>query len=282
MPKARRDFTPFAEGPPRPKQVISLGAFRTGSHSLAEALRILGYRDVYHSHALSPEHHKWRGLGAAADDNIACLPTYTGRTWTRGDFDAYFGPCEALTDVTPLAEPLLDAYPEALVILVHRDFESWSRSFLNTLILPSHGTFMAYLSSRWFEAWIGLHISQTAYKLFMGMLGVSDMGKTKDEAVMKAGYERHYRSVRRMVPKDRLLELDLEDLGWAPICKFLNKEIPKNKPFPRLNESKVFRNEYKRLHRMSLLGGVSIILGGALGTVAVAVGAMWLAQRYWI
>lgn len=276
------DFEPFAEGPTRPKQVISLGAFRTGSHSLAEALRILGYRDVYHSHALTPGYHKWRGLGAAADDNIACLPNYTGRTWTRDDFDAYFGPCEALTDVAPMAEPLLDAYPEALVILVHRDFESWSRSFLDTLILPSYDSFMAYLSSRWFEAWIGLYISQTAHKLFMGMLGVSDMAKTKNEAVMKAGIERHYRSVRRMVPKDRLLELDLKDLSWEPICNFLNKEVPKDQPFPRLNESRVFRNEYRRLHRMSVLAGVTIILGGALGSAAVAVGAMWFAQHHWI
>ena len=117
-------------------------------------------------------------------------------------------------------------------------------------------------------------------ELFMGMLSVSDMSKTMDKAIMKAGYERHYRNVRRIVPKDRLLELDLKDLAWEPLCKFLKKEVPKNTPFPRLNESKVFRNEYKRLHRMSVLAGVTIILGGVLASTAVALGAMWLARRY--
>lgn len=45
---------PFADGPAalNIEQVISLGFYRTGSQSLAEALTILGYRDVYHSSAM--------------------------------------------------------------------------------------------------------------------------------------------------------------------------------------------------------------------------------------
>ncbi|KAJ5097338.1 P-loop containing nucleoside triphosphate hydrolase protein [Penicillium angulare] len=118
------DFKQFAEGPTRPKQVISLGFYRTGSHSLKAALTILGYRDVFHSSAMAKDVAKWVGMDKAADDKISYLPSYTGRTWSRDDLNRYFGPCEALTDVTPLAEPLLREFPEACVILVHSDFDS--------------------------------------------------------------------------------------------------------------------------------------------------------------
>lgn len=88
---------PFADGPAalNIEQVISLGFYRTGSQSLAEALTILGYCDVYHSSAMVYDAEKWVGMGIAADDNIPCLPSYTGRTWTRDDWNSYFGPCEA-------------------------------------------------------------------------------------------------------------------------------------------------------------------------------------------
>ncbi|SPO04107.1 uncharacterized protein DNG_06790 [Cephalotrichum gorgonifer] len=215
---------PFAKGPVRRKQVISLGFYRTGSQSLKEALSILGYHDVFHSSAMSTSLDKWAGFEIIADDNIPCLRSYTGRTWTRADFDTYFGPCEALTDVTPLAEPLTDAYPEARFILVHRDFDSWAQSFQDTLVRPSSEGPLAWLSGNVFEPILGIRLSQTAWKMYMGLLGVCDLRKTRDSRVMRAGYDRHYAAIRRMVPPERLLELDLKDLGWKPLCQFLDKE----------------------------------------------------------
>lgn len=271
-------LVPFASGPSRPKEVISLGFYRTGSHSLQEALTILGYKDVFHTSAIAYAPEKWPILGAAADDNVPCLPTYTGRTWTRDDWDAYFGPCEALTDVTPFADSLLQAYPEARVILVHRDFDAWAESFLTTLVLPSSEGLLAWLSGNWFEPLCDLHITQTAWKMYMGLLGVCDLRKTRDRRIMRAGYDRHYATVRRMVPSDRLLELDLKELDWAPLCEFLGKEIPKDVPFPRLNESRVFRNEFKRLHRMSLMGAGAIIGGSIAVAGGVAWAGIWIAR----
>ncbi|CAH0055181.1 unnamed protein product [Clonostachys solani] len=84
-------IVPFAKGPKRPKQIISLGLYRTGSQSLKEALASL---DIVTS--FIHRHH----------------------SNTREDWDAYQGSCEALTDITPFAESRLNAYPEAHVILV--------------------------------------------------------------------------------------------------------------------------------------------------------------------
>lgn len=266
----------FAPGPARPKQVLSLGFYRTGSQSLKEALTILGYRDVFHSSALGEDLEKWRALGVAADDNIACLPTYTGRDYTREEWEVFFGPCEALTDVTPFAHSLLKAYPEAQVILVHREFNSWRQSFLNTLVLPSSNSLLAWMSGNVLEPIANVPVTQSAWKMYMGLLGVCKLSKTKDEQIARAGYERHYDAVRRMVPKDRLLELDLKDLDWAPLCAFLGKEVPKDVPFPRANESKVFQNEFRKLHRMVLRG----VLVKLVAPAVVLVGVAWAGLRY--
>ncbi|KAJ5987140.1 P-loop containing nucleoside triphosphate hydrolase protein [Penicillium sp. IBT 35674x] len=149
-------FKLFAEGPTRPKQVTSLGFDHTGSHSLEKALTILGYHDVFYSSAMSKDPAKWVGLNRAAEDNIPCLPTYTGRTWSRDDWNQCFGPSEALTDVMPFAEPLLKAFPEARVILIHRDFKSWMESFQETLVLPASEGFLAWLSGNVMEPFLRL------------------------------------------------------------------------------------------------------------------------------
>jgi hypothetical protein len=270
-------IVPFAEGPRRPKQIISLGLYRTGSQSLKEALTILGYRDVFHSSALVDNFDKWNGMDAAADANIACLPSYTGHSYNREEWDAYLGPCDALTDVTPFAESLLNAYPEARVILVKRDFDSWVQSFLRTLVSPSSDGMLAWLSGNVFEPLVGLHLSQTVWKMYMGLLGVCDLGKTRDHNILRAGYDRHHANVRRLVPADRLLELDLADLGWEPLCDFLGKEIP-DVPFPHLNESRVFRNKFRELHQGMLIAGMLKILTPPVAAGGIGALGIWVAK----
>lgn len=270
-------FKPFAEGPARPKQVISLGFYRTGSHSLKEALTILGYHDVFHSSVIAKDPAKWVGLNRAADDNIPCLPTYTGQTWSRDDWNQYFGPSEALTDVTPFAEPLLKAFPEAQVILIHRDFDSWMKSFQETLVLPASEGFLAWLSGNVMEPFLGLQITQTAWKMYMGMLGVCRMDKTRDRAIMWAAYQRHYDYVRCRVSAECLLEINLDDLDWGPLCAFLGKDVP-DRPFPRLNESRVFSGKLRQLHITTLKAGLLKNLGPAFG-LGVIVACIWWKYR---
>ncbi|KAJ5180699.1 P-loop containing nucleoside triphosphate hydrolase protein [Penicillium capsulatum] len=268
-------FKPFAEGPIRPKQIISLGFYRTGSQSLAEALTILGYRDVYHSSAMVDDAAKWVGMGIAADDNIACLPSYTGRTWARDDWNNYFGPCEVLTDVTPFADPLLRAFPEARVILVHRDIDAWMKSFQETLVLPTSGA-LACLNIYVLEPVLGLQVHRSAWKMYMGLLGVCSMDKARDERIMRSAYQRHYDAVRRMIPRDRLLEIDLAELEWKPLCEFLGKEVP-DVSFPRSNESVVFRDLWRGFYLANLKAVLLKLVGPvvAVGTVITAVLWKW-------
>ena len=270
---------PFAEGPIREKKVLSLGFYRTGSQSLSEALTILGYKDVFHSSSIMSSPDRWLGFQEAVDHNTPCLPTYTGRDYTRAEWDAYFGPCEALTDVTPFTYPLLRAYPEAQVILVRRDFDPWAESFLHTLLLPSSAGLIPWLSGNVLEPFLGMRISATLWKFYMGLLGVCDLRKARDPRVLRAAYDRHHDVVRRMVPADRLLDLNLRDLSWEPLCAFLGKDVP-NVPFPRANERDVYRDAFGTMHRMVFFGalvkgGMMLLVGGV-----IIMAGMWL-TRFW-
>ena len=63
---------------------------------------------------------------------------------------------------------------------------------------------------------------------------------TRDEAATKRAYRAYYQEVRDLVPEGpRRLEYRLGD-GWAPLCRFLGKDVPKDTPFPQLNEGAVF------------------------------------------
>ncbi|KAG9251826.1 uncharacterized protein F5Z01DRAFT_638811 [Emericellopsis atlantica] len=268
-------LVPFSDGPLREKKVLSLGFYRTGSQSLKEALTILHYKDVFHSSAIMDAPAKFASLGAAADDNIACLPSYTGRHWNRAQWDRLFGPCEALTDVTPYSLDLLRAYPEAKVILVKRDFDSWATSYLNTLFLPSSAGIIPWLSGCVFEPMIGLKVSRIVWKFYMGLFGVCDLQKAGDRQIIRAGYNRHYDLIRSLVPPDRLLDIDLRDLSWEPLCKFLEKDVPVQ-PFPRLNESKTYAESWTLLHRWAFVGALVKIVPALL----IVAGLTWWSKWY--
>ena len=247
----------------RPTQVLSLGHARTGSHSMAEALRILGYKDVFHTSVIADDYRAWPWLSQAADDNLSSLPTYTGKRYTKEKWDEYLAPSEAVTDLGPFGKDLIKSYPDAKVILVHRDFDAWYKSWMETLILPST-RFQGKLSGNFFEYLIGSRITQTLWKLYMGGFGVSSMEKVKDKQIARVAYDTYYERLRAMVPPERLLECKLGD-GWEPVCKFLDKEVP-DQPFPRLNESKIFREKFYALQSASLtLGSIKLLAPVGLG-----------------
>lgn len=76
--------------------------------------------------------------------------------------------------------------------------------------------------------------------------------------------EVHNEMVKRVVPPERLLVMDLKE-GWQPLCKFLDKPVPRE-PFPRLNDSEEAEKVAKGIFARCLLVWVVII--GASATAA--------------
>ncbi|KAL8899387.1 MAG: hypothetical protein Q9207_006224 [Kuettlingeria erythrocarpa] len=172
-----------------------------------------------------------------------------GEPFTRTEWDQLLAEYGAVTDVPALAfwEDLVAAYPEAKVVLMERDIERWYKSFDDAVTKVMWGTLGNLLADyergfvgpirdvhrRWATDWMGVH--------------------SEDEmrAAAKDRYREHYASVRRMVPKERLLEYKVGS-GWEPLCDFLGKSVP-DVEFPNINETASMHEKISIITRRGLL-----------------------------
>ncbi|KAK2603868.1 hypothetical protein QQS21_003903 [Conoideocrella luteorostrata] len=228
----------MASKPIREMKVLSLGLPRTGTLSMAEALEILGYQNVYHClRGLNFEQH-CPLFSHAADATFPTLKTYRENAeMTREDWDAIFGASEAATEVASLFGPqLITAYPDAKVVLVIRDFDSWYRSLNDTLIAGLWSPPLNFIAS-YIHPLIGVTTIEVIRKMAFGFFEADSVDSVRTNA--RAVYDRHHRQILEMVPAERLLIYDLKS-GWGPLCEFLGKPIPESE-FPRSNEAEALR-----------------------------------------
>ncbi|KAJ5881229.1 uncharacterized protein N7473_012282 [Penicillium subrubescens] len=232
-----------------PPPILCLGMARTGTASLAESLRMLGIPNVHHgTQVIGPEFQKqWSVFDRAADAAFPVLPTYTGKPFTRAEWDEAFGEYGAVTDIASFyAMSLLNAYPDAQVILVERDIDSWLKS-VEQVFKPWQSKSRVRMI-HWIESFIGSREGTVSLKFELGWTESNHPRDIYGNA--RAAYERHYREIRASVPPERLLDYRLED-GWEPLCRFLGKDVP-DVSFPRVNEAA----EYARHIRKSRNDGL--------------------------
>ena len=257
-----------------PMQVLSLGMPRTGTVSMQAALEQLGCELTYH--------------GYTALYNVDHLPAWTaafeakyhnnGKPFTRQDWDGLLGNYGAVTDSPCIcfAEDLINAYPDAKVVLVEREVETWYQSFealITEYYLPIHQT-LQYLDPQL----IGPTSRMFSY-VFKDTKGFFRAGNKKElQQNARMIYKEHYELVRRVCPKERLLEFDLKE-GWGPLCAFLGKEAP-DVAFPRLNERGALAERSKEFQKQSLRN-VLRNFGVIVASVGVALFAVGWAGRRW-
>ncbi|KAJ5355523.1 uncharacterized protein N7496_012735 [Penicillium cataractarum] len=229
--------------------ILCLGMARTGTASLAQSLRILGVPNVHHGlEIIGPEFQKhWKVLDRAADASFPVLPTYTGKPFTSSEWDEAFGGYGAVTDIASFyAMSLIRAYPDAQVILVERDIQSWLKS--------TEQVFRPWKSRSHVRMihWVGSYIGSIEGKVSLKFqLGWTQSKHPKDISKnARAAYERHYKEIRATVPQEQLLEFQLKD-GWEPLCRFLGKDIP-DVPFPRVNEAEAYAKHIKKTRNDAL------------------------------
>jgi hypothetical protein len=250
---------PRADSKPKKEmQVLNVGCIKTGTSSskldpsnslsheeghkltstpVAAAYRILGYDDVHHLLEVIFSHPEdYDVFDRASDAFFTGLTTFKGGPFSRADWDAALGRCEAVTDLGGLfAEQLVDAYPDAKVVLVERDVESWFRSVL--VVIDYIYNPVAEVFARVEAPLLGTKIGPASQKFHRGWFAA----QTKESATVGARerYREHNDMVRRKVAPERLLVFKLSD-GWGPLCDFLGKEVP-DVPFPRVNEAEEFK-----------------------------------------
>lgn len=215
-------------------QVLSLGAPRTGTLSMQEALGILGYANPYHfANVLCNAKDSDMWLDAL---DAKYNPRSTKKPFGKREFDQLLGENSAIMDVPAIMfwRELMEAYPDAKIVLVGRNEESWLRSIrgLADGVLNPLGRYVLRYTDPATSGRV-LNLGFTWLRYFFGVEGPL----TVESVVARAPetYRAHYREIRKTVPPHKLLEYKL-GTDWEPLCKFLGKDIP-NVPFPHQNDA---------------------------------------------
>ncbi|KAE8422537.1 hypothetical protein BDV36DRAFT_223310 [Aspergillus pseudocaelatus] len=210
-------------------KVLALGMSRTGTMSLYVALKKLGF-NCYHMAECSLDQRN--GSLALWNQAINAKFNGNGRKFSGADFDQMLWRYDAVTDIPCIlfAEELMDAYPDAQIVLTTRPVYSW--------LVSMQRTFYSILSwKRWAllesldKTYIGLYIP-----LLRSALSVWTGGNWQDTSRLSTGFEAHYDQVHAAARArgHEVLEFKVQD-GWGPLCEFLGKEYP-DEPFPHVNE----------------------------------------------
>lgn len=203
-----------------------------------------------------------------------------GKPFAREDWDNLLGSYGAVADVPAIccAEELIEAYPEANVLLVERDLDSWERSFNDGI------TKAAWLPVVWFvakvdRAFVG-KIFSVVERWVPAWFGEDVHDEKGVRAAVRQKYREHYEMVRRIVPKERLLVLRLsEGLRWEPLCDFLGKEVP-GVEFPRVNESEQLKVYTTGILKQGMYN--AMVRAGKIGlAVGVVTLGVYLGRQWW-
>ncbi|KAJ7450849.1 P-loop containing nucleoside triphosphate hydrolase protein [Mycena latifolia] len=212
-----------------PMQILVLGFPRTGTTSMRAALEILEYHDMHHMEVVLKNPLEAELWTAAINARFFGRGTPYG----RAEWDQLLGHCEVVADNPAIlfATDLIAAYPDAKVILTNRDVDKWWTSYRESIINVT--------SSRRYRLAAALDPQGLGkFATFARFVMSAHFGPVITEEGAKARFIEHYDNIRKLVPKERLLEYEVKD-GWGPLCTFLGRDVP-TVEFPRTNDTKMF------------------------------------------
>ena len=186
-------------------KIICAGFLKTGTKSIAKALRQLGFTVVDWEDQLFGFLDHWVDVfqnGAKPDvkrvyQNVdVCVDT-----------PGYF-----------FFEEILEAFPDCKVILSVREEDSWIKSLVRQL--DSLNALRSKVESM---------LSPSARKMQYVFDSFSNAAigscNTKSTYVMRKRYRIHNHRVKSIVPTDKLLVYNVKQ-GWKPLCDFLECDVP--------------------------------------------------------
>ena len=207
--------------------LIGAGLPRTGTLTQKLALEELGLEPCYHWVNVLADLDQVELWNRALDGEAPSAEVFDGARSTVDWPGGYF------------YRELMDAYPEAKVLLSVRDPQSWERSFRSTIWTMCHGDSLMPLLSR---ARAEIDPRWRRYltlvdRMFWGEQGTFAAGHAEPEQLIEQMVA-HNEEVKRVVPSERLLVWEVAE-GWGPLCEFLDVEVP-DAPLPHANERDTF------------------------------------------
>jgi hypothetical protein len=207
-------------------KLIGAGLPRTATLTQRAALETLGLAPCYHM------------------QNVFAEMSEAGR-W-RDALDGKLPAAEIVKDYPAVVDwpgsyyyrELMEAYPDAKVLLSVRDGQAWAESMRKTI----WGLF--------YDDTLIRHVSDARTKvdpvwaLYIEMM--KEMwrrtelldGEATTLEFMASAMERFNDEVRAAVPSEKLLEWAPKD-GWDPLCEFLEVPVP-DEPVPHINDTQQF------------------------------------------
>lgn len=197
-------------------RVVGAGLGRTGTASLKLALeQLLGGRC----------HHMFEVI-----ENPDEIPVWTAAAeGAMPDWEDFLDDYVALVDWPGCSfwPELVEAFPDALVLLSVRDLDAWYDSAAATIF---HGAIADPASVPEADDPFG-----QMWRAIIGDRFVEDLA---DRSRVVAAARAHNEAVISAIPSDRLLVWSPGD-GWEPICAALDMPVPID-PFPRSNSKQEF------------------------------------------
>ncbi|KAK5171989.1 uncharacterized protein LTR77_003626 [Saxophila tyrrhenica] len=168
--------------------------------------------------------------------------------------------------LSQLVPELLELYPDAMVICTVRDIDSWAASMekIAAMVQPTLQMIIFF----WIQ---NLRHLPTMWNLLPKIFEERYQSQASLTAEAKITWERHIKWLEEIVPKDRLFFADVRD-GWEPLCRALDVPVPKDVPFPRLNDGKAFEEMFKAWAMQGLMRW-AVFVGVCVAVVAGLV--MW-------
>jgi hypothetical protein len=203
-------------------KVFCIGFYKTGTTTLFEALKLLGYRTI---NGDKP------GSYPGADDGATLIRQIDAGDYRLPTFELF----DAFTDnpYFRIWKEIYDQFPTAKYVLTVRDEQRWLQSCIR---------FYANRRIRPMRVWMfGPHADPSR-------------SAASQRAWLEA-YRAHNTAVREhfaRAPAGRFLELDLvQRPGWHELCAFLARPIP-GVPFPHANPTRpdhALRPAWRKLRR---------------------------------
>jgi hypothetical protein len=220
-------------------ELIGAGLPRTGTLTQKEALEILGLTPCYH----------WVDILADLDEQVPLWDGAIGGSVEPGSIlDGYRSTVDWPGGY--FWRQLMDAYPDAKVLLSVRDPERWEPSFRETIVDMCYGESLirllssarAQIDPKW------RRYLEFVHRMFWSEEGTFPDGHSPEKLI--EGFVAHNEEVKRVVPADRLLVWEVTE-GWEPLCDFLGIPVPAQ-PLPHANDRATFLDR---------------VIGGALVTL---------------
>ncbi|XP_078361379.1 uncharacterized protein LOC144645703 [Oculina patagonica] len=194
-------------------KIICAGYGKTGTKSIAKALRQLGFTVFDWEEQIYDFLDHWVDVF---------------QNGTKPDVKRVYQNADAAVDLPGyfFYEEILEAFPDCKVILSEREEDSWlkSRTRQAKSLLATRSEYVAMLSPTWRKLMF-------VYNSFTDAAHGSH--NPKSTCVIRKRYRIHNHRVKSIVPADKLLVYNVKQ-GWKPLCDFLGCDVP-SVPFPHEN-----------------------------------------------